>query len=207
MSAYRRTRKSRGYRLLFAIIVVLISLVVIFVYNVFVHMDEISRIESERFAVKLINSAVSEAVPDELLQEMISSSANEKGDVRSLSLDHAKASRINTLISEAVTRKLEECENEGLSIPIGTLSGISFLNGKGFGLSLDLSCIGSVFTDITSEFVSCGINQSKYRVYVKISVKLNAILPISSTEVSVDYNYLLGERIIVGDVPQAYFSA
>ncbi|MBP3273034.1 MAG: sporulation protein YunB, partial [Ruminococcus sp.] len=89
---------------------------------------------------------------------------------------------------------------------IGTLSGITFLNGRGFDLELKLHQLGSVSTRIVSEFESCGINQSKYKVILEIQVELSAVLPVKTTDISVDFQYLIGERIIVGKVPDNYFS-
>ena len=57
-----------------------------------------------------------------------------------------------------------------------------------------------------SEFDDCGINQSRYRVYINISVELSAVLPIKTTEITVERQYLIAEKVIVGDVPEAYFS-
>ncbi|MBQ2581918.1 MAG: sporulation protein YunB, partial [Ruminococcus sp.] len=95
----------------------------------------------------------------------------------------------------------------GFNVPIGTLSGITFLAGRGFDLELKLHQLGSVSTRIRSEFDDCGINQSRYRVYINISVELSAVLPIRTTEITVESQYLLAEKVIVGDVPDAYFSA
>ena len=89
---------------------------------------------------------------------------------------------------------------------MGTLSGITFLAGRGFDLELRLHQLGSVSTKIMSEFDDCGINQSRYRVYINISVELSAVLPIKTTEITVDRQYLIAEKVIVGDVPEAYFS-
>lgn len=206
MSVYKRRRKSRLRLLLSASAVIVIAAFVLFSYQLWIHMDEISEYESRIIATEIINEAVDKALKDTTSAELIKEQRDEKGSLVSFYLDRTEANRINAVISQAVTEKLRQSENESFSIPVGTLSGISFLNGRGFDVTLRLHHIGSVGTDMKSEFVSGGINQTKYRVYITISVRLTALLPVGSTEITVEHQYLLGERIIVGTVPQTYFS-
>ena len=207
MSAYRSSKKHRFSYFLLIVMIVLVLSVTFFCCQLAVHIDEISRYESKFLAVKIINSAVETVMksisPDELIKENLS----ESGEIASLSLDPKNTNMINYILSDTISSKLKEYENEGFSVSIGTLSGITFLNGRGFDIDIRLQQLGAVTTHIRSEFVSCAVNQSKYRVYVDIKVELRAVLPISSTDVSVEQEYLIGEKVIVGKVPNTYFSA
>ncbi len=207
MSAYRSSKKHRFSYFLLIVMTVLVLSVTFFCCQLAVHIDEISRYESKFLAVKIINSAVETVInnisPDELIKENLS----ESGEIASLSLDPKNTNMINYILSDTISSKLKEYENEGFSVSIGTLSGITFLNGRGFDIDIRLQQLGAVTTHIRSEFVSCAVNQSKYRVYVDIKVELRAVLPISSTDVSVEQEYLIGEKVIVGKVPNTYFSA
>ena len=207
MSAYRSSKKHRFSYCLLIVMIVLVLSVTFFCCQLAVHIDEISRYESKFLAVKIINSAVETVInnisPDELIKENLS----ESGEIASLSLDPKNTNMINYILSDTISSKLKEYENEGFSVSIGTLSGITFLNGRGFDIDIRLQQLGAVTTHIRSEFVSCAVNQSKYRVYVDIKVELRAVLPISSTDVSVEQEYLIGEKVIVGKAPNTYFSA
>ncbi len=207
MSAYRSTKKHRFSYFLLIVMIVLVLSVTFFCCQLAVHIDEISRYESKLLAVKIINSAVETVInnisPDELIKENLS----ESGEIASLSLDPKNTNRINYILSDTISSKLKEYEDEGFSVPVGTLSGVTLFNGRGFDIDIRLQQLGAVSTHIRSEFVSCGVNQSKYRVYVDIMVELRAVLPISSIDVSVEQEYLIGEKVIVGKVPNTYFSA
>lgn len=206
MSVYIRKKKSRLRKLISAAAVIVISAFAVFSYQLWIHMDEISEYESRMIASEIINDAVDKALKDASCDELIKEQRDEKGSLVSFYLDRTEANRVNAVISRAVTERLRQSENESFTIPVGTLSGISFLSGRGFDVTLRLHLIGSVGTDMKSELVSGGINQTKYRVYITISVRLTALLPVGSTEITVEHQYLLGERIIVGTVPQTYFS-
>lgn len=207
MSAYKRSKKCKLSYVVLAIVFVIVAAVGVFCWQLSIHIDEISRYESKLLATRIINSAVEKSLERFSDQELVKEICDENGQVVSISLDQAKTNEINSLITQAITRKIQQSEDEGFKVPIGTLSGITFLNGRGFDLDLRLHQLGAVSTQIMSDFESCGINQSKYRVYIRINVELSAVLPVRSTDVTVDYEYLIGERIVVGKIPNVYFSA
>ena len=70
---------------------------------------------------------------------------------------------------------------------------------------MELYQVGSVDTEFKSEFISAGINQTKYKVYLTVKLEVSAILPASSTDIMIDEDYLISETIIVGDMPDIYF--
>lgn len=207
MSVLKRSRKNRLSYILLIILSLLILFAAVFCYQLSKHIDEISRYESKLLAVRIINTAVYEVLADIDVDDIITESRDKNGLVTSLTLDHTKTNRVNNTISSRITDLLKKYEDEGFKVPIGTLSGITFLNGRGFDLDLRLHQLGAVSTQILSDFVSEGINQSKYRVYVKINVELSAVLPLGSTDVRVDHEYVIGEKVVVGAVPNTFFSA
>ena len=64
--------------------------------------------------------------------------------------------------------------------------------------------MGNVQSEISSEFESCGINQSIHRIVLRLDVTIGAFIPGYSIGCDVDYDYILSETVIVGNVPQAY---
>ncbi|WP_028505621.1 sporulation protein YunB [Ruminococcus sp. FC2018] len=206
MSAYRTSKKCRLSYIVLSILLALIVLIGYFCYQLSLHLDEVCRSESKLLAVEMINSAVEETLSADITGELIKETKDEKGNVVALSLDPVSTNKINNIVSQAVSRKIRENENKAFNVPIGTLSGIPFLNGRGFDLDLRLNQIGLVTTRIRSEFEACGINQTRYKVYIEINVELNAIMSVNNAKISVEHQYLIGEKVIVGDVPQSYFS-
>ena len=206
MSVYKRSKKCRIINAFMLVLSIIIIALCVFFYQLSVHIDEISRYESKLLAMKIINMAVEKAMIDVPSDELVVEEKDENGTVTSLTLDPSKTNKINYIISDTINSKLKEYEDEGFKVPVGTLSGITFLNGRGFDLELRLHQLGAVSTKIRSEFVSCGVNQSKYRVFVQIKVELSAVLAVSTTDVCVEHEFLLCEKVIVGKVPNSYFS-
>lgn len=206
MSVYKRSKKCKLSYAVLAVLLVMAGFIGVFCYQLSIHIDEMSRYESKLLATTIINSAVEKTLSEFSEQELVREVYDDSGQIVSVTLDSAKTNEVNSLITQAITQRIKDSEDEGFKVPIGTLSGITFLNGRGFDLSLRLHQIGAVSTQVMSEFESCGINQTKYRVYIQIKVELSAVLPIKTTDVSVDYQYLIGERVIVGKIPSTYFS-
>jgi sporulation protein YunB len=90
-----------------------------------------------------------------------------------------------------------------MSVPLGTLTGITYLSGRGPEVKIKLHQIGAVDAQIVSKFESAGINQTKHSLKIEVKVELSAILPGHSTDVTVEDEYLVGETVIVGQIPQA----
>ena len=97
--------------------------------------------------------------------------------------------------------------NESLmcvSVPIGSVSGIELLSGRGPTLDVNLVLAHGLSAYIGSEFYEAGINQTLHRVTVNIDVEIKLLTPTHTSIVSVQSSYHIAETVIVGEVPDAY---
>lgn len=116
---------------------------------------------------------------------------------------------INNMISdltENIQREFDKMENPEIRIPIGSLSGIYFLSGTGPSISLDLSVTGTVDTEIKSEFIAQGINQTLHRVYVNFECNMKIVTPVKNYDKKVANQVIVAEHIIVGNIPDSYYN-
>ncbi len=116
---------------------------------------------------------------------------------------------INNLISdltENIQKEFDKIENPEIKIPLGSLSGIYFLSGSGPEISLDVSVTGTVDTEIKSEFVAQGINQTLHRVYVKFECHMKIVTPLKNYTKKVTNQVILAEHVIVGNIPNSYYN-
>lgn len=88
----------------------------------------------------------------------------------------------------------------------GSFTGIKLLAGKGPGVKIQISPVGSVETDLRSEFTSQGINQTLHRVYLDVKCKVNILTPFKDIEKEIVNQVLLVENIIVGRIPETYYN-
>ena len=73
------------------------------------------------------------------------------------------------------------------------------------GIKIVISSIGNVETDLRSEFIAQGINQTLHRVYLQIKCEVKILTPFNIISQSID-NQVLLENVIVGHVPNTYYN-
>lgn len=73
-------------------------------------------------------------------------------------------------------------------------------------MKIQISPIGTVETDLKSEFTSQGINQTLHRVYLDVKAKVNILTPFQDIEKEITNQVLLVENVIVGRIPQNYYN-
>ena len=206
MSAHIISRKCRISYILLAIMVLLSVLAVVFFRQLSNHIKEISEFEGRKVCTDLISKAVSEQIEQAEQTAYVTVRRDESGMITSVSSNTNAVNSANQQITEAVNEQLKNHEHEEIEVPIGTLSGITFFTGRGANISLKLHQTGAVSTKMKSELTGAGVNQTRYRLYIEITVEMTAILPANSTDISVKSEYLVNETVIVGEVPEMCLS-
>ena len=74
------------------------------------------------------------------------------------------------------------------------------------GIKIVVLSIGNVETDLRSEFIAQGINQTLHRVYLQLKCEVKILTPFNIITQSIDNQVLLLENVIVGHVPNTYYN-
>ena len=80
------------------------------------------------------------------------------------------------------------------------------LSGSGPEIPIEVSITGTVDTDIKSEFIAQGINQTLHRVYVNFECNMKIITPFKNYYKKVNNQVIIAEHIIVGNIPDSYYN-
>ena len=116
---------------------------------------------------------------------------------------------INNLISdltENIQREFDSLHNIEISLPLGSLTGIYFMSGFGPEISINVSVVGTVDTNIKSEFIAQGINQTLHRVYVNFDCEMKIVTPVNNFSQKVTNQVIIAEHVIVGNIPNSYYN-
>ena len=150
-----------------------------------------------------MEDAVSEAIAEHG-EELSVIAALSDGSAAALTTDSAAAERVRASAVRNTYERLNELEQEELSVPIGTLIDPQYLAGVGPSLSFGVVGLGMASGKMQSEFVDSGVNQTKYRMVltVRAAVKLHALW--CSRSIVIENSYPLAETVLVGDVPAVY---
>ena len=126
------------------------------------------------------------------------------GNIVSVQTDAMRINRIKSGINTAVASSLSNLDEKKLGVPIGSLTGLALLNGRGPRLNVIISLTGSAQTHFVNEFSSAGVNQTRHQIFLKTTVTLLIVFPTATVTTAYTMNMLVAETIIVGKVPLAY---
>lgn len=119
----------------------------------------------------------------------------------------ANSGKLNLLAADCADeaqKRIALLGEQGLSIPIGTVSGIPLFAGRGPKITLSFTPAGAVKSSFESEFRSAGINQTLHRINLILTANVRVILPGQSQTQTVIATAPIAENVIVGEVPSAY---
>lgn len=94
-----------------------------------------------------------------------------------------------------------------LEVPLGTLISENLFAGKGRIIKIPIIQTGTFITDITTDTKEFGINSSKVDIYLNINFDCLAVIPFNQSILNIDYQFLLGSFVIMGDVPNYYYAS
>lgn len=168
--------------------------------------ESVNAYECHLAVSEIINKAVGEELANEEINysKLVNLTTNSDGEVISVESNVNNINCLKTNISKRMDKELDSFKDLDILIPIGTLTGIQLLHGKGFDVGMTVSPLGYAKTEIISEFKNAGLNQTQHRILIEISVSADAIIPGFSTDVNVTTSIVAAETIIVGRVPDAY---
>lgn len=158
------------------------------------------------FAETLIHDAIGEKLKksDLTYEEIAHVSTDDTGKINTVRLDVIAVNSLRSDFSESINTALAETDTSELSIPLGSLSGLDLLSGRGPKIPVRLVPVGYAGVDIKSDFVTAGINQTKHTVFIDVTATVKVIAPFSSAETTVSTTVPLAETVIVGNTPDTF---
>lgn len=147
----------------------------------------------------MIDDVVSNILKDgNYIKESIS------GDITYCDIDTYALNSLRTDVSRAISEKISQNYYTTVYISLGSLFNNASFQGYGPRIPVRIY-FGSVSkVDIKDEFLSAGINQTKYRVSLDVNLSVSVISIFYSESRDIIINVPLTERILVGKVPSYY---
>ena len=157
-------------------------------------------------AEQAINTTVSQILEENDIsaQDLITITRNSEGDITDLQVNSILANRLKTSLSDGVLNGLLALEEQKLSIPLGTLSGIQLFSGWGPDIHIRVIPATYVDTKIISTFTSAGVNQTVHRIVFRVVVDISAIVPGYVSTGQIESDMVFSETVIVGSVPNSF---
>lgn len=137
--------------------------------------------------------------------DMVNIEKNPDGTIAAITMNSTYINGYKADISDGCSDKLDNFTETVVAVPIGSLIGGAFFNGRGTCIEVPATIYGFSVTDVESKFESAGINQTRHTIYLNVEASAHAYMGLCHLNESVDETIILVETIIVGTVPNSYY--
>ena len=131
---------------------------------------------------------------------------DEKGSIQIINANVLRINQVTSDIAVAIQKALDNNEKNKIYIHSGAITGIRFLSGTGPRIPLKIASVGNIDTDLRSEFISQGVNQTLHRVYLNVKTNVSILSSFKTIESSIQNQVLIAEHVIIGEIPSNYYN-
>ena len=191
---------------IFIIMVIAFSTVKLILDAVLPIFDSLCKDKAKAIATIVANEQATEVMKQHTYDELFSIEKDNNGNIVMIKSNVLPINEIISDIPNKIQQRIDEMGRDDVEIALGSFTGIRLLAGRGPGIKIRISSIGNVQTDLRSEFISQGINQTLHRVYLQVRCEVSVLTPFYDVKESIDNQVLLMENVIVGHVPSTYYN-
>ncbi|MDD6188940.1 MAG: sporulation protein YunB [Clostridiales bacterium] len=202
----RRPRASlRPVALLLAGIVLLWLGIVVYRYFTPI-VIQLATVEANNMVSAVINNTIAAKLADGEMKynDIITLEKDESGAVAAIITDVAKINLLKAEITTDVISALSDGIRADISIPLGNITGIKLLSGKGPDIPVEIVTAAQTDTEFLNRFSSAGINQTCHQIVVRVKAGVRVIIPGKSVYTETSAEVPVAETVIIGDVPDSY---
>lgn len=155
---------------------------------------------------RIVTQAVNETIDSGEIKydDLISFEKDNEGKITAVKSNMPEFNRLQSKILNIVLERISDVSTKDLSIPVGSLTGVNLLAGRGPLITVRMQSVGSSTAHLANQFVSAGINQTKHQILLEVDVSVAILLPGFRTATQVSNAFTVAETVIVGTVPETY---
>lgn len=203
--------KRKAFRKKITLFLIILSIIIYILSRYFINIvNPIILSYGEQNVLKITtqscNDAISQISKGVLYDDLISIGYNPDGSISYIKSKTDNINKISNLLAQSTQTNLDSYSKLGYKIPVGTLSGIGILTGRGSQITFFINPIGSVLCKFSTSFTSAGINQTLHKILVTIETDVSLVLPFQTKKIKKSSDFLLSECIIIGKIPSTYFN-
>ena len=169
--------------------------------------SQIAVSDASDIMIARVNSAIADVMASGNYDSdyFVSFEKSSSGDVTAISSNMA---RINALSAKILDTVINVTENQTITveIPIGNLTGVSLLMGRGPKVPVQIIVLTSSKVEFNNSIITAGINQTKHQVNLEVIVDIDVLIPWDTASTQVKTEVLIADTVIVGKVPDTYMN-
>ena len=167
---------------------------------------ELAQAKISDAASNVINRAVNQQIQqgDIRYEDMVELQRDNSGAITALTTNMQEMNRLKTQLLELLDDDIYSIEDDEISIPMGNLTGIQLLSGRGPSIPVKIVAVSSSDATFRGEFTDAGINQTTHRIMMEVSLDLIVLLPSGTVTDRVSSQVCVAETVLLGPVPESY---
>jgi len=169
-------------------------------------LESIATTQIQNAVSRSINSSVAEALSDGNMtyDDLVTLEKNESGQITALQSNMSAINSIRASLLQAALDSVDGLISQEMGIPIGSLSSIALLSGRGPEIPFKLVSVGTASASIDNVFTDAGINQTHHQIMLTITTQLSILLPGHVITTTNETSICIAETVIVGTVPDMF---
>lgn len=183
--------------------------------------------EAERITTNVIKSVANSVVDKHFDEEIFKITRNNDNEIEMIDYNSKIINKLLSQVNKKIYRKLLNLDNgniekynlsssvngakysfkdQGLvcEIPLGSLTGNSFISNLGPVIPLKMTFLGSVNSYIKTKTTNYGFNNLFLEISIRVEVKEKISLPTSSKVSTVFFDVPISMQVISGKIPNYY---
>lgn len=199
------TRGIRGIIFIFVAVFLFVTLYFVSDKRMTPIINTLALSRAQNLATVIINDTVSSLMDSTAsFSELIEIEYDESGKISALRTDSIGMNRLKSMIGVSITKAIGEIEESRISVALGTLTGSTFLAGRGPKITLNVHISCSCSIEVRNSFEYSGINQTMHKVMLDITTFVN-VLSVGETLTSQVFTSIpIAETVIIGQIPEIY---
>lgn len=168
--------------------------------------EELALAKISDAASNVINQAVSQQIEEGNVgyQDLVNLERDNEGNITALTTNMREMNRLKTQLLTRLDSDIYDISDDEISIPLGNLTGIQLLSGRGGSIPVKIVAVSSSDADFHGEFYSAGINQTVHRIMMDVAIDLIVLLPTGTVTDRVVTEVCVAETVLLGKVPESY---
>lgn len=162
--------------------------------------------KAKAMATIITNEETTNAIKDYKYSDFVIIHKDNEGNIIMLESNMKNINYVISDVANKIQTSINNTKEEDVTISLGSFTGISILAGRGYKVPIRISTIGNVKTNVKSEFISKGINQTLHRLYLEIECEISILTPFNTINESIVNQLILAENVIVGNIPSTYYN-
>lgn len=167
---------------------------------------EVAQSELESIAFDIVGRTVEEELTREGADydDLVHIERNAAGEVSSITTDIKRLNLLKLRVVNRLSDEMFEKTEDVVKIPLGNLTGIDFLTGRGPDVTFRTMWVSSVNGEYRNTFEAAGINQTCHRIMLDFTINVGMMFAGREIGTDVGLSVCVAETVIVGAVPDFF---